>query len=191
MDSNISSAGLINIVNKAANLVSLILWCIFHSWIIAFLDVYYFFRRIFQLFSYVFLGAWKSATCHFPRKTAGDEKIVVLTVRPPCVAVSRQDVQIVMENLGLEGSTTFGEIAINMFDEREASLDEVREAFGLFDENNDGYIDADELNRVISSIGLTGFSQRHCKSMIMAFDENCDGRIDFGEFVKILEECSC
>ncbi|EYU24362.1 hypothetical protein MIMGU_mgv1a018524mg, partial [Erythranthe guttata] len=102
-----------------------------------------------------------------------------------------QDVQIVMENLGLEGSTTFGEIAINMFDEREASLDEVREAFGLFDENNDGYIDADELNRVISSIGLTGFSQRHCKSMIMAFDENCDGRIDFGEFVKILEECSC
>lgn len=101
-----------------------------------------------------------------------------------------------MEKLGLKNDEepilmTSLEI-VNMFDEREASLDEVREAFGVFDENNDGYVDAMELKRVMSSLGMEeGMSEQECQRMIMAFDDDADGRIDFGEFVKLIQENVC
>ncbi|KAI3463965.1 hypothetical protein Pfo_020628 [Paulownia fortunei] len=194
MDSKMSAAGLISIANKAANLVSFIsfiLWCIFYSCIITFQDFYSCFRRIFQLLSYLLLESWKSC-CRLSSKINVEHDV---TTSKPCV--SREDVEIVMEKLGLyeglrpqepvQDSIEIG----NMFDGTEPSLDEVREAFGLFDVNKDGFIDAEELKKVMSSIGLTGFSEQECQRMIMVFDDNGDGRIDFGEFVKLMEECSC
>lgn len=83
------------------------------------------------------------------------------------------------------------ESVVNVFDGVEPSLGELREAFEVFDENSDGFIDGGELRRVMSCIGLTGFSEEECRRMIMVFDDNCDGKIDFGEFVKLMEDCFC
>ncbi|KAL2254045.1 UNVERIFIED_CONTAM: putative calcium-binding protein CML46 [Sesamum indicum] len=200
MDSKMSAAaGLISIVNKAANLgsfISLILWCIICSWIITFQDFYTCFRRVFHLFSYLLLDSWKRSH-HHSRNVSTPERV--------CCAgndVSRDDVEVVMEKLGLlrgqraeEQITMLSECSlesvVNVFDGVEPSLGELREAFEVFDENSDGFIDGGELRRVMSCIGLTGFSEEECRRMIMVFDDNCDGKIDFGEFVKLMEDCFC
>lgn len=96
-----------------------------------------------------------------------------------------------MKQLGLRHEEPFPQDSIdipNMFDGVEPSLDEVREAFGMFDENKDGFVDAEELKKMMSSLGLVGLSEKECQRMIMVFDDDGDGRISFGEFVKLIEE---
>lgn len=78
-----------------------------------------------------------------------------------------------------------------IFEGAEPVLEEVREAFRMFDENEDGFVDAEELEKVMSSLGLVGLSQQECERMIMVFDDDGDGRISFGEFVKLIEESFC
>ncbi|EXB38568.1 putative calcium-binding protein CML45 [Morus notabilis] len=72
--------------------------------------------------------------------------------------------------------------------EEEVSLEEVREAFDVFDENKDGFIDAGEVQRVLCALGSVETSEKDCKSMIKAFDRDGDEKIDFKEFVKIMED---
>lgn len=114
--------------------------------------------------------------------------------------VRKEDAEMVMGRLGLcstgewdgwEG-TGPGEIS-RLFEEEEPSLQEVREAFRVFDVNEDGFIDAAELQRVLRGLGLVeeGKEVEDCRRMIRAFDENGDGRIDFNEFVKLMENCFC
>ncbi|KAK9200666.1 hypothetical protein WN944_015864 [Citrus x changshan-huyou] len=75
-----------------------------------------------------------------------------------------------------------------LFEEKEPSLEQVKEAFDVFDENKDGFIDAMELQRVLCILCLKeGFELENCKKMIKTFDENGDGRIYFKEFVKFME----
>ncbi|XVF11906.1 hypothetical protein REPUB_Repub08aG0068400 [Reevesia pubescens] len=78
-----------------------------------------------------------------------------------------------------------------LFEEEEPSLKEVKEAFDLFDENKDGFIDANELENVLMSLGFLEASEEECKRMIKGFDENLDGRIDFNEFIKVMEKSFC
>ncbi|KAA8547976.1 hypothetical protein F0562_004405 [Nyssa sinensis] len=79
----------------------------------------------------------------------------------------------------------------NLFEE-EPSFDEVKEAFDVFDENRDGFIDAGELQRVLRVLGFKdGIERENCRRMIATFDENGDGRIDFKEFVKFMENSLC
>ncbi|MCD7454837.1 hypothetical protein HAX54_026208 [Datura stramonium] len=75
-----------------------------------------------------------------------------------------------------------------LFEELEPSFEEIKEAFDVFDENGDGYIDANELMKLIWRMGFSEFSKEDCKKMIMAFDENRDGRIEFCEFLKLMEQ---
>lgn len=110
--------------------------------------------------------------------------------------LSREEVEMVMGKLGLFCSGESEELQESMgsdelsqlFDEKEPSLEEVKEAFDVFDENKDGFIDAQELQSVLQKLGLReGFSQENYREMIRAYDENRDGRIDFNEFVKFME----
>ncbi|XP_021905300.1 probable calcium-binding protein CML45 [Carica papaya] len=114
----------------------------------------------------------------------------------------RGDVEMVMRNLGLFCSPESGEELeerfgsnelLGLFEEKEPSLWEVKEAFDVFDENRDGFIDAEELQRVFCNLGLMkhGSELEKCKKMIGSYDENGDGRIDLNEFVKIMENSFC
>ncbi|KAL6960780.1 hypothetical protein U1Q18_038543 [Sarracenia purpurea var. burkii] len=114
----------------------------------------------------------------------------------------REDVETVMERLGILcrpeandeklGERLGSDEISNLFGEKEPSLEEVKEAFDVFDENKDGFIDAQELQRILCGLGFKDeLEMKNCKRMINAFDDNGDGRIDFGEFVKLMESTFC
>ncbi|CAN0910019.1 Probable calcium-binding protein CML46 [Linum grandiflorum] len=114
--------------------------------------------------------------------------------------ISREDVEIAMEKLGLvsnpEGEqireTMGSDQILELFDEKEPSLEEVKEAFEVFDSNGDGFVDEVELQRVMVALGLKeGFGVERCREMIRVVDENGDGKVEFGEFVKLMENSFC
>ncbi|XP_011075637.1 probable calcium-binding protein CML45 [Sesamum indicum] len=95
---------------------------------------------------------------------------------------------------GISGKTISlsGQELLSLFEEEEPSLEEIRESFGVFDANNDGFIDCSELQRVVCNLGLKeGCELEDCKKMIKAFDGNGDGLIDFQDFIKLMESCLC
>ncbi|XWS32884.1 hypothetical protein CRYUN_Cryun22dG0028900 [Craigia yunnanensis] len=113
--------------------------------------------------------------------------------------VCRKDVEKLMENLGLfcsreskELNESFGSDELSRLFEEEPSLEDVKQAFDVFDVNKDGFIDAEELQRVLWILGLKeGLKLENCNKMIKTFDKDGDGRIDFQEFVKFLENSFC
>ncbi|XP_010270312.1 PREDICTED: probable calcium-binding protein CML44 [Nelumbo nucifera] len=61
------------------------------------------------------------------------------------------------------------------------------EAFKVFDLNNDGFISSEELQCVLSRLGLwEDKSGYNCRSMIREFDINSDGLLDFEEFKRMM-----
>jgi len=112
----------------------------------------------------------------------------------------REDIEMVMEKIGMsfsqEGNRekkfiTSDEFSA-MFEENEPSLEEVKEAFCVFDENSDGFIDAKELQRVLCKLGFReGVDLDACHMMIVAHDQDQDGRINFHDFVKFMESSFC
>ncbi|CAA2963071.1 probable calcium-binding CML45 [Olea europaea subsp. europaea] len=88
-----------------------------------------------------------------------------------------------------DGDTNIGLDEFSALFDEELSLQEVMETFKVFDVNKDGFIDANELQRVMCSLDLKeGCELEECRRMIRAFDKNGDGLIDFSAFVKFIEE---
>nr|GMC50676.1 probable calcium-binding protein CML30 [Ipomoea batatas] len=79
------------------------------------------------------------------------------------------------------------EEVLHLFEESEPSVAEIKEAFDVFDENGDGFIDEKEVERILCRMGFSEVSQEDCRKMIMAYDDNKDGKIDFREFLKLME----
>ncbi|XP_074577922.1 putative calcium-binding protein CML46 [Curcuma longa] len=104
-----------------------------------------------------------------------------------------EDVAAVMEAIGVRGDGVDGGFEgpgdlARMFVERAPSLEELEAAFQVFDEGRDGFIDAAELRRVMTRLGLVeGTGIDGCRRMIAVYDKNGDGRIDFEEFVDFME----
>lgn len=107
--------------------------------------------------------------------------------------VCRGEVEIVLRSLGMSGEEEVKDIpatldVFDIFEEMSPRLDEVREAFDVFDGNRDGFIDAEELQKVLCALGLKeGLEMENCRRMIGVGDEDGDGKIDFDEFVKFME----
>ncbi|KAI6683125.1 hypothetical protein NL676_029038 [Syzygium grande] len=112
--------------------------------------------------------------------------------------LSRGEVKMVMKRLGIFGvaddpgseklQERIGATEIaRVFEEDEVSLEEVKEAFYVFDGNCDGFVDARELSNVLQALGFVHLSEHECGDLIKAFDENGDGLIDFREFAKLVQ----
>lgn len=112
--------------------------------------------------------------------------------------LSQADIRIIMDRLGvfydddLDGDglqERFGaDELVKLFEEEEPSLKEVKEAFDVFDENKDGFIDARDLQRVLCQLGLKERSEvEECRRMIQAVAKDGNGKIDFIEFVRFME----
>ncbi|CAK7327969.1 unnamed protein product [Dovyalis caffra] len=110
--------------------------------------------------------------------------------------ICREDVEMVMANLGLFCSRESEELKewmdsddlSQLFDEKEPSLEEIKETFDVFDHNGDGFIVASELQKVFQQLGLKeGLELENCRKIIRTFDKNGDERLDFNEFVKFME----
>ncbi|XP_030545155.1 probable calcium-binding protein CML44 [Rhodamnia argentea] len=64
---------------------------------------------------------------------------------------------------------------------------DLAEAFKVFDLNDDGFISCEELQNVLSRLGL--WDERSgidCNNMICAYDTNSGGRLDFEEFKRMM-----
>lgn len=134
-----------------------------------------------------------------PMKTC-EKKHEALTVHGPSGEgnkLSKDGVKAVMKSLGVsisdnDQSDRFveEEDVLRIFNEEEPSLDELKEAFDVFDENGDGFVDASELGRVLVELGFVKECRNsECMRMIKAVDGNEDGVIDFSEFVSFMETC--
>ena len=64
---------------------------------------------------------------------------------------------------------------------------DLKEAFRVFDKDDDGYIRAEELYSVLSSMGiLKGRTLQDCRKMISKVDADGDGQVDFEEFKQMM-----
>uniref|UniRef100_A0A2P2NTB8 EF-hand domain-containing protein n=1 Tax=Rhizophora mucronata TaxID=61149 RepID=A0A2P2NTB8_RHIMU len=111
-------------------------------------------------------------------------------------SLRREEAKMVMENLGLLYSNESEELKelmdskelSQLFDQQEPSLEEIKEAFDIFDEKSKGFIDEEDLQRVLHKLNFKErFDLESCRKMIKKFDDNGDGRIDFIEFIKFME----
>jgi hypothetical protein len=69
-----------------------------------------------------------------------------------------------------------------------ASEAELREAFYVFDRDEDGFVTPDELWNVMRRLGmLGGIEYGDCRRMVAAHDGDGDGRISFREFRAMME----
>uniref|UniRef100_A0A0D9XTV4 EF-hand domain-containing protein n=1 Tax=Leersia perrieri TaxID=77586 RepID=A0A0D9XTV4_9ORYZ len=116
------------------------------------------------------------------------------------IEMTHEDVDSVMRKMGLDFdqqiTMDYKSIGLNcmseLFGDDEPSLHEVKQAFLVFDEDNDGYIDAFDLYRVLKNLGLReGVEVDECDQMIARYDRNEDRRIDMVEFIRVLEASFC
>ena len=68
----------------------------------------------------------------------------------------------------------------------EEKLVELRCAFDLFDNDNDGKINPSELSRAIEKMGQK-LTEEDLKEMIKEVDSDYNGSIEFSEFVQLME----
>ncbi|CAN8233104.1 unnamed protein product [Cochlearia groenlandica] len=138
-------------------------------------------------FAHIFFSRFLPILQHQQQKCVSDK------IKNKDLALLRDDVEMVMKSLGFyteqesDEQYNFEELS-NIFQEKEPSLEEVKQAFDVFDENRDGFIDPIELQRVMTILGLKqGSKLENCRRMIRSFDGNKDERIDFNGFVKFME----
>ncbi|GFR83231.1 calmodulin [Elysia marginata] len=64
-------------------------------------------------------------------------------------------------------------------------LEEITDAFKIFDKNGDGYINAAELRHVMTNLGEK-LSDKEVEDMIKEADMDGDGRINYQEFIRMM-----
>ncbi|OWM77248.1 calmodulin-like protein 6 isoform X2 [Punica granatum] len=63
----------------------------------------------------------------------------------------------------------------------------LKEAFEIFDEDGNGFIEAAELKRVLECLGLDkGWDMGEIEKMVRVVDLNLDGKVDFIEFESMM-----
>uniref|UniRef100_A0A0E0MCD2 EF-hand domain-containing protein n=1 Tax=Oryza punctata TaxID=4537 RepID=A0A0E0MCD2_ORYPU len=104
------------------------------------------------------------------------------------------DVALVMAALGLrfnaEGNerSSVEDEALVLLEEKQASWEELEEAFSVFDGDGDGFISPLEMQNVMRRLGLqhdTGHDE--CERMLKVFDRDGDGMINFDEFKVMMQ----
>ncbi|KAJ3676613.1 hypothetical protein LUZ60_004025 [Juncus effusus] len=98
-----------------------------------------------------------------------------------------KDAQLVMESLGLSTiSDKFicNDVLLNgaydLLEEKESSLDELKDAFEVFDTNGDGLIGPDELRNLFMKLGLKERMElKDCEMMIRVHDKDGDEILNF------------
>ncbi|XP_027169620.1 probable calcium-binding protein CML45 [Coffea eugenioides] len=206
---SISTLEFISMLTKDENPLSIAIFtltCKILIWIARLQDLYLCFRFLFQSYSQSLISTFEGCWSSFAGKRRNVDEAGVASFLKPCInedvkneVLIKEDIEIVMEKLGIswdssanefEGRLGLGEIS-TLFEETEPSLEEVKEAFDVFDVNKDGYIDAEDLDKTLCALGYTEFSELECQRMIIGFSNNEDKRIDLRQFVKVIELSFC
>ncbi|CAG2235457.1 CALM [Mytilus edulis] len=85
------------------------------------------------------------------------------------------------------GTINFAEFTKMMGKKMENSdpVEDLREAFKIFDKNSDGKIDPNELKKVMVNIGEK-LTDEEANEMIKEADVDGDGKVNYEEFVKMM-----
>jgi Ca2+-binding EF-hand superfamily protein len=110
--------------------------------------------------------------------------------------ITYDDINMVMSNLGVEEWRDVRQQNNGMVREaheflrsKDASMEELKETFYVFDRNEDGFISAFELWSVLRRLRMKeGMRYEDCEEMIRVYDKDGDGRISFGEFKDMMEQ---
>ncbi|CAN6465907.1 unnamed protein product [Victoria cruziana] len=102
---------------------------------------------------------------------------------------TREEVEAMMREADTDGD---GFVSLDEFlhmntQETDASkcMEDLRNAFTIFDRDNNGLISADELHQVLRSLGDSA-TLSACKDMIRGVDQNGDGQVNFEEFMRMM-----
>ncbi|KAK1425685.1 hypothetical protein QVD17_21040 [Tagetes erecta] len=68
-------------------------------------------------------------------------------------------------------------------------IDDLKQAFKLYDLNNNGVISASELQQILSQLGES-YTVENCANMIKSVDSDGDGFVNFEEFRKMMSKNS-
>ncbi|KAL5195951.1 Calmodulin-like protein 8 [Glycine soja] len=102
----------------------------------------------------------------------------------------KEELQIMMNEVDMNGSGTieFGQflnlMARKMKKQSEAE-EELKEAFKLFDKDQDGYISPTELLSAMRNIGVK-ITEEELEHMIRLADLDGDGRVNYEEFMRMM-----
>lgn len=72
----------------------------------------------------------------------------------------------------------------------EEQKQEIREAFNLFDMNNDGYLDYHELKVAIRALGFE-MNKQEVLELIREYDRDERGQMHYEDFFAVSEYCRC
>ncbi|KAF0897450.1 hypothetical protein E2562_037349 [Oryza meyeriana var. granulata] len=105
------------------------------------------------------------------------------------------DVALVISTLGLHVNGEDNECSLEedealvLLEEKQASWEELEEAFCVFDGDGDGFISPVELQTVMRRLGLQQEDTSHeeCERMLKVFDKDGDGMINFDEFKVMMQ----
>jgi Ca2+-binding EF-hand superfamily protein len=62
----------------------------------------------------------------------------------------------------------------------------LKKSFQLYDKNNSGAIEKEELKDLLDRYGITDYTKDEFNNMFSAFDTNKDNKIQYNEFVKVI-----
>ncbi|KAK9276030.1 hypothetical protein L1049_005561 [Liquidambar formosana] len=104
-------------------------------------------------------------------------------------AETEEDLQQMVREVDKDGDgfidlNEFIELNTNGVDSQEV-MENLKDAFSVYDLDGNGTISADELHKVLRSLG-DECSLAECKKMISGVDDNGDGLISFDEFKKMM-----
>ena len=103
--------------------------------------------------------------------------------------VDESDIYEKIKEVDIDGNGTieFSEF-VTMAEKSKKTVDSeesIKEMFSAFDLNGDGFIDAEELRKMLLGLGET-FTDKDIDAMMLEADIDGDGRVNYEEFVKIM-----
>nr|XP_043637558.1 calmodulin-like protein 6 [Erigeron canadensis] len=171
-----------------------IILCMFVEWVVSLHDLYSLWAR--PIWRFIFTT--QTATCaHTPTVvvTKPHDAKKVSQGEKGCKKLLGIDLKIIMGKLGMLWDNCHdkrhiigSEEILGLFNDDEPSLDEVKQAFNVFDRNKDGYIDANELRYTFRNMGYIHISETDCRRMIGRYDVDKDAKISFAEFLNVIED---
>lgn len=129
--------------------------------------------------------------------TNGDGKISKSELRSMLQCLghpgSAEEVESMMNAADLDGDGYISLeefLSVNMMEtDSSKCIEDLRNAFELYDRDRNGLISAEELHHVLRSMGEKA-SLSDCKTMIRGIDRNGDGAVNFEEFVQMMTKSS-